>query len=814
MFKRALMAAALLLSLGTSERAAARAFTVDDLLQTEGFGKALFDPGNRWLVFERLEPFLVMSRFDMLPSHDVLRSRLYRVDLEAPWRAVPLLRDPEPGVIAYGFSTDGSYLAVGRLKDDRWQLGIVTMASGAVRWLDVTPDYDPFYTTLVWRSPNTLVAITLSGGELPWRLRSLDYAAEVLPERWQATRSGRASAVTVIGSGRFQQDGATAPGKLLVAIDAGSGKVRRLAAGRFVSVAMAPGGRHLALVEQGADAPVPQDRAVSQIDVPFRQRLALYDLRQHELTRACGDCDLLWRPQWSPDGRHLAFVARRGRQDWKDAGLVQLSIDDRSLERLDPPGVRPAVTEFPDGTARVAFHWRGTDLLLLARATGTENPRVDWYVVRRDRAYPLTSTLAEVGSSLSTTPACQAAMSTADGIWCLDAPGPRRLFGSDVQISNGRTIGWKARSGEVSFMGDVLSDRTVTTGSSGRIEAVDVPNNGRMLLLRRSTDQGVKSLTLVSDDRAETIATANDRLSDVEPARARKLSYRLADGREAIAWLYLPPGDRDGRPLPLVAIPYPGASYGDAEPGGQGPGAARFYTSAQILAGRGYAVLLPSLPTRPFVTNEPPAFVEDTGRAVDAAVATGLIDRERIALWGHSFGGYAVAMILADSCRYAAGIASAGVYDLAAVTGTLGQSTRLAPEMGFGPASYFAWAETGQGGLGVTPWTDPARYIAASPVYQAGRIRTPLLIVAADNDPSPLAGAEQLFMALARQEKDAELVTYWGEGHVVGSPANLRDFYERIFSWLERTASNPRMRCDPAGSHPVDRPRPAPIARR
>jgi dipeptidyl aminopeptidase/acylaminoacyl peptidase len=796
MLKRSLTAAALLLSLGAGERAAARAFTVDDLLKTEGFGSVMFDPENRWLVFERHEPFLAMSRFDMLPSHDVLRSRLYRVDLNAPWRAVPLLRDPEPGVIVYGFSTDGSHLAVGRLRDDRWQLGIVTMASGAVRWLDLTPDYDPFYTTLAWRSPNTLVAITLSDGELPWRLRSLAYAAEALPERWQATRSGRASAVTVIGSGRLQQDGATAPGKLLVAIDAGSGEVRRLAAGRFLSVAMAPGGSHMALVEQGAAAPVPQDRAVSQADLPFRQKLALYDLQKHELRRPCGDCDLLWRPQWSPDGGHLAFVARRGKQDWKDAGLVLLSIADRSLAPLASPGIRPVVTEFPDGTARVAFHWRGTDLLLLARATKAQNSRADWYVVRRDRAYPLTSKLAEVGPVLSTTPTCKAAMSAADGIWCLDAPGPRRLFGSDVQISNGRIIGWKTQSGEISFRGDVLPDRAVRAGASERIEAIDVPQSGQMLLLRRSTDHGVKSLTLVSEARAETIATANDRLADIEPARVRKLPYRLADGRVAMGWLYLPPGDRDSRPLPLVVIPYPGAAYGDTEPAGQRPGAGRFYTSAQILAGRGYAVLLPSLPTRPFVTNEPPAFVEDTGRAVDAAVATGLIDRERVVLWGHSFGGYAVAMILANSCRYAAGIASAGVYDLAAVTGTLGQATRLAPEMTFGVAPYFAWAETGQGGLGVAPWTDPARYIAASPVYQAGRIRTPLLIVAADNDPSPLAGAEQLFLALARQEKDAELVTYWGEGHVVGSPANLRDFYVRIFNWLERTTSNPRTRCE------------------
>lgn len=801
MFKRAIIIAALLLSLCAGERAAARIFTVEDLLETEGFGSAQFDPQNRWLVFERLEPFRSMSRFDMLASHGLLRSRLYRVDLRAPWRAVPLLSDPAPGVIAYGFSTDGSRLAVGRFSGERWQLGIVTMASGMVRWLNITPEYNPFFTTLEWQSPDRLVAIVIPGSELPWRLRMLGYPAEILPGRWAATRSGTQAAVTAIGSGRFEEDGARAPDKALVTINAVSGEVTHLASGRFVSMAIASGRHHLALVELGARAPVPQDRPVSQIDAPYRNRPLIYDLRQRALWRPCGDCDMLWQPQWSPDGARLAFVARRRDQDWDDARLIELDVQGRTLQSIDPPDIAPLVSEFPDGTAHVAFHWRGTELLLFARSSKAANGRADWYVVRADDARALTSAIPDVGPILSATGNCRAAMVAADGIWCLDAPSPRRIFDPGVAISNGRAIGWEIKDGKISFTGEKLVDRAVKIDPNERIEAIDVPRRGQMLLLRRTTGQGIKSLTLLSGGRAQVIATANTRLTDIEPATAQRLSYTTAAGRKVPAWLYLPPGHHGKRPLPLLVIPYPGAVYGNAEPRGQGPGDGRLYTSAQILAGGGYAILLPSLPARPFVTDKPPEFVEDTSRAVDAAVATGLIDRDRVALWGHSFGGYAVAMILTNGCRYAAGIASAGVYDLAAVAGTLGPSTRLAPEMNFGVAQQFAWAETGQGGLGVTPWVDPARYIAASPVYQAGRIRTPLLIFAADRDSSPIAGAEQLFTALARQQKDAMLVTYWGEGHVVGGPANLRDFYRRIFKWLGRTMEAPVSRCNSAGSH-------------
>jgi hypothetical protein len=181
-------AAFIMLALGVP--ITARPYSVDDLLRTEDFGAVAFDPKGRWLVFERLEPFLAMSRFDMLARSSVLRSRLYRVDLDAPWLAVPLLSDPRPGTISYGFSTSGSRLAIGRLLGDRWQLGIVTMATGAVRWFDLSPDYSPFQTTLRWVSDDRLITIVNPDGERPWWLRTDSLPADRLPARWAATRSG------------------------------------------------------------------------------------------------------------------------------------------------------------------------------------------------------------------------------------------------------------------------------------------------------------------------------------------------------------------------------------------------------------------------------------------------------------------------------------------------------------------------------------------------------------------------------------------------------------------------------------------------
>jgi len=62
-----------------------------------------------------------------------------------------------------------------------------------------------------------------------------------------------------------------------------------------------------------------------------------------------------------------------------------------------------------------------------------------------------------------------------------------------------------------------------------------------------------------------------------------------------------------------------------------------------------------------------------------------------------------------------------------------------------------------------------------------------MLITAADQNVSPLNQAEQLFSALYRQGKNAQLVTYWGEGHVIAGSANLRDYYARVIAFFGET---------------------------
>jgi dipeptidyl aminopeptidase/acylaminoacyl peptidase len=96
------------------------------------------------------------------------------------------------------------------------------------------------------------------------------------------------------------------------------------------------------------------------------------------------------------------------------------------------------------------------------------------------------------------------------------------------------------------------------------------------------------------------------------------------------------------------------------------------------------------------------------------------------------------------------------------------------------------------------PWTNLWRYLKNSPVYYLDRVTTPLLLIHGDQDHVPIQGAEEVFTGLHRLGKRVRFVRYFGEGHLIDSPANIRDMWARIFAWLAET-----MPPDSPISHPL-----------
>jgi len=352
------------------------------------------------------------------------------------------------------------------------------------------------------------------------------------------------------------------------------------------------------------------------------------------------------------------------------------------------------------------------------------------------------------------------------------------------------TVGWMrlpaANSASLAFR--TTDGRQVRIGEAGgRIVATALGAAGAAVV--RRTPDGAMVLDLIeAGGSTRRLLTLNLDFAGIDFARTVELRSRGPDGASLSHWLILPKARPDGTKPALIVIPYPGATYAQP-PESYGRGIGRFSANAELLAAAGYAVLIPSLPRDPVRREPGENIAAEILAVVDLAAATGLVDAERLAIFGHSFGGYSALMAATQSDRFKAVIASAAPSNLASMRGAFDPHHAVLPEDGLELNANYGWSELGQGNLGVSPWEDPDKYRRNSPLFAVEQIRAPVLLIHGDGDFVRLAQAQEMFSALYRLNKDAELITVFGEGHIVSSPANLREVYRLALTWLQHTLS-------------------------
>jgi dipeptidyl aminopeptidase/acylaminoacyl peptidase len=255
---------------------------------------------------------------------------------------------------------------------------------------------------------------------------------------------------------------------------------------------------------------------------------------------------------------------------------------------------------------------------------------------------------------------------------------------------------------------------------------------------------------------------------------ARLVDWLSDDGEQLRGALLLPSGYQAGKRYPLVVWVYGGAlqsnefdSFGFKR---NAP------MNMQLLATRGYAVLLPDSPQH---EGTPMADLAKTVLpGVNRVIEMGIADPERLGVMGHSNGGYSTLALIVQTKRFKAAIDIDGAGDLVGSYGEM-RSDGTA----FGTALF----EHTQNGLGGTPWQVRERYIENSPVFYLDRVETPLLIVHGTEDRAVAQFlGDEIFVALRRLGKEVEYAKYEGEGHYPGSFANKVDFYNRMFAWLDK----------------------------
>lgn len=258
------------------------------------------------------------------------------------------------------------------------------------------------------------------------------------------------------------------------------------------------------------------------------------------------------------------------------------------------------------------------------------------------------------------------------------------------------------------------------------------------------------------------------------------VKYKRKDGLDLSAIVYTPEGydpAKDGR-LPVLMWAYP-REYKSAATASQVRGSKYTFTrlswgSPIYWVSRGYAIMdqteMPIVgegdeePNDTFVDQ----LVANAEAAIDYIVDSGIGDRNRIGVGGHSYGAFMTANLLSHSNLFAAGIARSGAYN-----------RTLTP---FG----FQYEQR-------TYWETPEVYNTMSPFMNADKVKTPILLIhgEADNNSGTFPiQSERYYNALKGHGATTRLVFLPHESHGYAAKESILHTLWEMDSWLEKYVKN------------------------
>jgi dipeptidyl aminopeptidase/acylaminoacyl peptidase len=325
------------------------------------------------------------------------------------------------------------------------------------------------------------------------------------------------------------------------------------------------------------------------------------------------------------------------------------------------------------------------------------------------------------------------------------------------------------------------SEALAMSGRGTVLSRVGVGKGAKLALLRPSGDR-------------EILGELNPFLDSVAETRWVDFPYSNSEGstRSQLSGCLLLPADyQRGYKYPLIVEVYPDRPGNCEAAKNRHPyamAAAPTAYSEHLLAAKGFVVLRPDAGGGISRTADGPqaGLPAVVDRAIDAAIAAGYVNPDRVGLMGFSQGGFAALWVATQSRRYKSVVSLNGYSDL--MTGffdmTLEQElvpTEVPPQ---GHVDRYLVSAGSPFSMGGTPWQFPQRYLQNSPLFRSDSVTAPILLIHSDMD-SDDAGYKQFFSSLFMQKKDARLLIYRGEGHAPSSPANIRDMWKNIFYWFD-----------------------------
>lgn len=279
-------------------------------------------------------------------------------------------------------------------------------------------------------------------------------------------------------------------------------------------------------------------------------------------------------------------------------------------------------------------------------------------------------------------------------------------------------------------------------------------------------------LTQISDFKNPFVA--------IQDVHKEVITYQRNDGLELSATLYLPVGYdlQKKEKMPMIMWAYP-REFKDKQSASQVTSNSKeftypYYGSPIYWVNRGYVVLDDAaFPIIGEAEDEPndtfvKQLVANAKAAIDAVDAMGYIDRNKVAVGGHSYGAFMTANLLTHSDLFAAGIARSGAYN------------RTLTPFGFQSEER-------------NYWEAPEVYNTMSPFMNAHKMKTPLLLIHGEEDNNsgtyPMQ-SERYFNALKGLGAPARLVILPKESHGYAAKESIMHMLWEQDQWLEKYVKN------------------------
>ena len=271
----------------------------------------------------------------------------------------------------------------------------------------------------------------------------------------------------------------------------------------------------------------------------------------------------------------------------------------------------------------------------------------------------------------------------------------------------------------------------------------------------------------------QKVSDANPQQSEFRWGTVELYEWISLDGQQLQGLLVKPDDFDPKKKYPMIVNFYERSTNGLYSH--RAPQAHRSTINYSYYASRGYIIFNPDIPYRVGYPGESAYNAVMSG--VTNLLSEGFIDRDRIGVQGHSWGGYQIAYMLTKTDLFRCAESGAPVVNMVSAYGGI--------RWGSGMSRMFQYERT-QSRIGGTLWEYPLRYLENSPIFEIDKINTPVLIMHNDKDGAvPWYQGIEFFTAMRRLDKQAWMLNYNGEPHWPLKLANRKDFQRRMSQFFD-----------------------------